>query len=204
MLECMHGDPGAIMKTRNKLSSLTFLAVAALALPLASAQDLRAGLWEFTLAVGAGGPMTQKQFAAAMRKTVAAMPAQMRKEYEAEAARAQTRITDTHVSSKACVTPAQVANRQWLFPQPGKCTNLTSPKVRGTMTFAYSCTDPHSSGQGRVTFKGTTGFTEVMRGSSRLVMGDRSHDMAFSNRTSGRWLGANCGAIRPREMPATE
>lgn len=187
------------MKARHTLSALALLAFAALAAPSAPAQDLRPGLWEVSLTIGAGAAMTQKQFADAMRKTVAAMPAEMRAEYEAEAARTQTRITDSVVTSKACVTPAQVANRKWLFPQPGKCTNRMSRKVRGTMKFSYSCTDPTSSGAGSVTFRGSTRFTEQMRGTTPAVLGGRFREMAFNNRTSGRWLGADCGSIRPRE-----
>lgn len=183
------------MKARASLFTSALLAFAALALPPASAQDIKPGLWEMTSTIGPGNGMTQKEFAEAMRRTVAAMPAEARKEQQASAAREHLRITDTATTVQGCITAAQAAQRERLFKEPGKCTTRIAPKVGSTVRFSFSCTDPQSSGDGSVTFDGTTGFIHEVRSTSRHVSGGRTTDATSSMRTSARWLGAACGNV---------
>jgi hypothetical protein len=64
------------------------------------------------------------------------------------------------------------------------------------MKISFTCTNPPSSGEGRMTFVSPEAYTMSMTmnteadGKSRKVIMD----------SAGKWLSADCGAIKPRVM----
>ena len=61
------------------------------------------------------------------------------------------------------------------------------------MKMAFACTNPPSSGDGQVTFNGSEGYTSQMNISTQVSGKTEKVNMEGSD----KWLGADCGNIKP-------
>jgi hypothetical protein len=192
-----------------QLTALCLLALGA-AVP-ASAQTVRPGLWEINNKMaGASDPRMQEmrkaQLAnmAAMRKQVDSMPPEQRKQMQAMMAKlgqASQMTEDGGMTMKMCVTPEMAAQQKLTTQQREGCTNTRSPAVGGVIKISYSCVKPASHGEGTVTLSGDTGYTMNM--TMHVTEGGRNTTTSMA--TSGKWLAASCGDVKPpaMHMPAT-
>lgn len=97
---------------------------------------------------------------------------------------------------KLCMTQEMV-DRNEVSSHQGDCTHTNSPRLGNTMKFAFVCTKPPSSGEGVVTFTSPEAYS--MKMSATTSINGRPEKMDMQN--SGRWLGADCGNIKPLVMP---
>ena len=65
------------------------------------------------------------------------------------------------------------------------------------MNMKFTCANPPSNGDGQFTFSGDTAYTMKMN-VSRAVQGAPKTTTIDS---SGKWAGANCGAVKPITVP---
>lgn len=172
----------------------------------ASAQTMKPGLWEITNQVQSGG----KDMSAAMermQKQMAAMQPEQRKMMQDMLAKQGVQMGASGgasgggsrgggMSVKICVTPEMVARNEIGPKQQGNCTHTNSPRVGGTMKYSFQCTQPPSSGQGEVTFSSPEAYAMKMA----VTSAERKMEM----QTNGKWLDANCGDIKPIQMPAAK
>lgn len=160
----------------------------------ASAQSLKPGLWESThkSEFGAGGEMQQRM--AQAQQQMANMPPEQRKMMEEMMARRGMSMNagGSGMTVKYCLTKEQ-AERRDVPTGRGDCKTTKQQLSGGTMHFAFTCTNPPSSGEGEVTFSSPEAYHMKMATTS-TVQG-RPEKMAME--ASGRWLGADCGDIRP-------
>ena len=163
-----------------------------------SAQTMKPGLWEMTSSLQNGG----KDLTAAMermQKQMASMPPEQRKMMQDMMAKQGVQMSASGVggmSIKMCLTQEMV-DRQEIGPkQQGDCTQTTSPRVGGTMKYSFKCTKPVSSGEGEVTFSSPEAYSMKMK----VVSAARTMDM----QSTGKWLGANCGDIKPIKVPTAK
>lgn len=185
-----------------KRSTILILAAAAASLP-AAAQTMKPGLWETTSKVeSANGEMAAAM--AQMQKQLAAMPPEQRKAMAEMMAKhgggmqLPTMNPDGSMVTKMCMTKEMIARSELLTQQQnGSCTHKNSPVVGGVMTMTFSCTSPPSSGEARFVFRGDTGYSMTMN--SKGVMNGKNESVSID--ASGKWLGADCGGIKPLVMP---
>ena len=164
----------------------------------ASAQNMKPGLWEITNHLQSGG----QDLTAAMermQKQMASMPPEQRKMMQDVMAKQGVQIGAGGaggMSVKMCLTPEMVERNEVAPKQQGDCTHTSSPRVGGTMKYSFKCTKPPSSGQGEVTFTSPEAYSMKMTMSNA----ERTMDM----QATGKWLGANCGDIKPILVPTAK
>jgi hypothetical protein len=164
----------------------------------AGAQSLKPGLWEVTHKMqSASGQMEQQM--AQMQKQMAAMPPEQRKMMEEMMAKQGVRMGSAGpggMSMKICMT-REMAERSEIPAQQGDCKTTRQSRSGNTMKMAFTCTNPPSSGEGEVTFTSPEAYTVRMAVSTRVQGKPEKMNMDGA----GRWLGADCGNIKPMAPP---
>lgn len=165
------------------------------------AQTLQPGLWEFSTQMQGA---QADQMAAAMekmQKQMASMPAEQRKMMEDMMAKRGMQIgTDGNggMSTKICMTPEMV-ERNMVGHQGdrGECSHTMAPRSGNSMKFSFVCSKPPSSGEGEVTFLGRDSFTQHVTVTTTV----KGQPQTVEMQSRGKWLGADCGNIKPLAIP---
>jgi hypothetical protein len=178
-------------------SSLVAAAAAALciaSLP-ASAQTMKPGLWEINNKMG-GGQMDQAM--AEMHKQMAQMPPAERKQMEDMLAKQGVRMSPGAgggMTVQMCMTK-EMAERNDMPMQDG-CRMTQNTRSGNTMKMAYACTNPPSSGEGQVTFSSPEAYSSKMT----MRMQEKGKTETMTMDTTGKWLKADCGNVKPFTPP---
>lgn len=188
------------MRVRHLALSCSALAFSALALP-AQAVDIKPGLWETNNKMGAGNGKLQ-QAMAMVQQQMAGMSAEQRQRIEGAMASQGVVISNDGVIAKACITPEMAAKQQLPMQQHGNgsngnCSSQHSPMVGNTMKFSFSCTNPQGRGEGSVTFTSPTAYIS----STRVTTTATGTSETVNVESTGRWLAAECGSVKPMAMP---
>ncbi|MBL8303498.1 MAG: DUF3617 domain-containing protein [Ideonella sp.] len=174
------------------------LAAVLLSLPLAAwaqAQKLRPGLWEhgFSLKSQSG------QMEAAMKQmqqSMASLPPDQRKMMEDMMARQGVGVGASGNTVRLCLTPEEAERDSPPPPQDG-CTQ-TSKRSGNVWQVAFQCKGPPpSSGEGQVTLLGPTAYAGNF--TMRTVQDGKPEQLQMTQ--TGKWLGADCGKVRPLAAP---
>ena len=184
--------------------SITVLRVTTAAILLvttacATAQTQKPGLWEMTTKVQSGG-QDMGAAMAKMQKQLESMPPDQRKMLEDMMAKQGVQMGSSGgggVTVKICMTKEMFDQAHMAKPSE-HCTHSISPRSGNTQKFTFSCTQPPSQGQGEVTYLSPEAYTTKMTGKNTVGGKESSMDM----QSSGRWLGSDCGNIKPFKMPA--
>jgi hypothetical protein len=181
-----------MMKTRHVFAAI----VAGTFAVGASAQNLKPGLWEVTQNVkgGAGdmsGGMSQ------MHQQMASMPPHERKMMEDMMAQRGMKMGSGGMSTRTCMTK-EMLERNELPTQKDDCKTTKQQRSGNTMKFSVSCSNPPSSGEGQVTYVSPEAYT--MKMNVNTTVSGKPETMSMD--TSGKWLGSDCGSIKPMGAPA--
>ena len=168
-------------------------AVLAIALP-AGAQTMKPGLWEIHNKMS-GGQMDQAM--AEMQKQLAQMPPEQRKQMEAAMAQQGVKMVPGAGGGMAvqmCMTREMVERND--VPVQNGCTTTQNRKSGNRVQFAFRCSNPPSSGEGEMSFTPesyTSHMTmkSVVQGKTETLVSD----------STGKWLKADCGNVKPPQMP---
>ena len=123
------------------------------------------------------------------------MPPAQRKQMEQMLAQQGLGMGPTGQTLKVCITPEQ-ANLDAIAPQEGCIQNVkrTGPN---SVAMTFSCKgdsdQPPTSGEGAITFSGPTAYAGNFKVKTTSNGKPEQIDMA----QSGKWLAAECGAIKP-------
>lgn len=174
------------MKTR------LVLAGAVLAAAATHAQSIKPGLWEHAFTIkSASGQMEGAM--AEMQKQMAALPPDQRKMMEQMMAQQGVGMGPKGQSVKICITPEEAA-RQEVPAAEGNCTQKVTQRSGSTIKVSFSCGAPHpSSGEGEISFQSPTAYTGKTTVTTTVQGKPERMDMT----TSGKWLSADCGAVKP-------
>lgn len=178
--------------------ALPFAALALAAQPVL-AQDFKAGLWETNSKVGSGSGKLQGLMAMAQQQ-MAAMSPEQRARVDGMMARQGVVLSNDGVVAKLCVTAEMAKSHQLPMQQRGSCNYQTAPMAGNTVKYSFSCTNPQGAGDGTATFSSPTAYTAT----TRLTTTATGESETMNVDSSGRWLGADCGSIRPLELPAAK
>jgi hypothetical protein len=185
---------GETMKLHTGIAALAFVAMST----GASAQTIKPGLWEFTTQMSGGGGKMSDAMAQA-QKEMANMPPEQRKMMQDLMAKQGVQMgagAGGGMTVKVCMTQEMVDRNEVSSHQDG-CTHTNSPRMGNTMKFSFVCTKPPSKGEGQVTFTSAEAYS--MKMSTTTTVQGRTEKMDMQN--SGRWLGSNCGSIKPLVVP---
>ena len=176
-----------------------WLATAALALcgAMAAAQTQAPGLWEHTVDLkSADGEV--EMAVTLMRQQLAAMSPEQRAQMETMLARRGVSLGATGTVMKACVTADEAA--QPAAPKLGaNCTQQIVSRSGATLKLTFACSRPQPlRGEGEVTFDGERSYT----GHAAVTMPFLGKPRQMTMTLGGRWLGADCGNVRPLPAPA--
>lgn len=187
------------MNVHQKVFGL-FLTLA-IAVPC-SAQTMKPGLWDInTLMKSADGEMEKAM--AGMQEALASMPPEQRKQMEDMMAKQGVKMgagSGGALNTKVCMSKEMVERNSFPMNNRAGCSEQRGPLVNGKMKASYRCTNPPSSGEAEFTFKGDTAFAMTMH--STTTVAGKSEKMSMES--AGRWLGADCGNIKPLAIPKTK
>lgn len=173
-----------------KLHYLT-LPFAALAFS-AQAQTIKPGLWETNNKIASGSGKVNDMMAMAQQQ-LASMNPEQRAKIEGMMARQGVMLNNDGVVAKVCITPEMAAKRQLPVQQRGNCSFQHAPLAGKTMSYSFTCTNPDGRGEGSATFNSPTAYTS----STRVTTTATGASETVSIDSTGRWLAADCGAVRP-------
>jgi len=175
------------------------LAAAALAAcGAATAQSqMKPGLWEITHKTQSSSGQMEQQMAQ-MQQQMANMPPEQRKMMEEMMAQRGMKIgAGGGMTMKVCMTKEMV-ERHEMPTNRGECKSTQQAMSGNTMKVAFSCVNPPSSGEGQFTFN--SGESYNMKMVVNTTLQGRPETMNMEG--TGKWLGADCGAVKPIRPPA--
>jgi hypothetical protein len=165
----------------------------------AGAQNLKPGLWEVTHKMqSSSGQMEQGM--SQMQQQMANMPPEQRKMVEEMMAKQGMKPGaggPGGMSVKTCMTKEMVEKNE-LPAQQGDCKTTHQSRSGNTMKFGMVCTNPHSTGEGQVTFISPEAYSMKMVMHTKVDGKPEKMNMDGS----GKWLAADCGNIKPMAPPA--
>ena len=171
------------------------LAAASLAVAClpAGAQQLKPGLWEISNKMKGNAEMDKAM--ADMQQQLAAMPPDQRKQMEAMMSQRGVRMAQPAagggMAMQVCMT-REMAERNDVPMQEG-CTMTKQQRSGNTMKMAYTCSRPPSSGEGEFTFMGGEAYKSHMV----VTTSAKGKPETMEMDGAGKWLGADCGSVKP-------
>ena len=188
------------------LGAVVLLAAAPAPAP-AQAQKLTPGLWEHSMTMKSSDPRLAEGMAR-MQKELAAMPPEQRKQMEAMMA-AQGMNMNMQAGAagaggpasvaKVCLTPEQAARDEMPPPAEGDCKQTSTQRSGNTLRMKFACTGAGNgkrpaTGEGEYTLEGP----KAHRGRTTIDTQEAGKTVRMEMNHSGRWLAADCGAVKPR------
>lgn len=180
----------------TQMNRITFIAglLSAALLPLpATAQTSEPGLWEHRITMTSGSGRMEGAMAQ-MQQELAKMPPEQRKMMEQMMASQGMGMGGGANTVRLCLSKEQAA-RDEMPTGDDKCRQTSLTRSGNTVRFAFVCDGkPPTKGEGSYTFQGSKAY------SGRTVI-DTVVDgkpERIESQVQGRWLGADCGALKPR------
>lgn len=188
------------MKTRH-LIALCLLAQGPLAGSAAQAQPgrMQPGLWEQSVTMKSASGQMEAQMAQ-MQQQMASMPPEQRKMVEQMMARQGVGMgaAGQPHTVRLCITPEQ-AERQDVAQHDGNCKQELLQRSGNTLRYRFACTGEHpTSGEGEYTLASPTSYS----GKASVLTQVKGKPEKMDMTTQGRWVSADCGAIKPRTSAA--
>ncbi|HYF20691.1 MAG TPA: DUF3617 domain-containing protein [Ramlibacter sp.] len=156
-------------------------------------QQLKPGLWE--MQHKAGGDSKLGEAMEQMRKEMANMPPEQRKQMEAMMSRSGVQVQQGPgggMSARVCLTK-EMAERNEVPASQGDCKITRQQRSGNTLTMAFTCTNPPSSGESQVTFHSPESY--AMKTTATTTVEGKAERMTMEG--SGKWLSADCGSVKP-------
>ncbi|MBK6322141.1 DUF3617 domain-containing protein [Candidatus Aalborgicola defluviihabitans] len=181
------------MKLHTALACLLLVAGAG----TASAQNMKPGLWEISTQMKGSGQMGDAM--AQAQKQMENLPPDQRKMMQDMMAKQGVQLGNNSgggMTIKVCMTQEMVDRNEVGRQEPG-CTHTYSQRTGNTMQFSYVCTKPPSSGEGQITFASPEAYNMKMTSTTTVQGAPQKIEM----QNNGRWLGGDCGTIKPLAMP---
>jgi hypothetical protein len=183
---------GGVTMTNNMIKSQGRLIMSALTLipmiALADKLDVKTGLWESTTITEIGGMAMPSM----PPEVLAKMPPEQRAQMEAM----MNRGSGNPVTSQSCVTEKDL--ERGLRPEPTKEQSCKVDSISSsgkTQETHVTCTT--SRGKSTGVFKMTATSRESYEGTMDMNTAANGRPMTIKMRLKGKWLGANCGNVKP-------
>src|SRR5882757_5546586 len=177
---------------RTSLFALVFFALIASA--ATDNLSIKPGLWEVTTSSESkGAPPVDAARKAEMEKMMTKMSPEMRARIEASQKKSQA-MAGPRVS-KSCVTKEDLSRPLGMGTEDGKCTRTIIKSTSSSQEIRVDCAigERKSTALLRVTATNSENWTGTMDTSIPTAKGD----ITVRTNMSGKWLGADCGDVKP-------
>jgi hypothetical protein len=178
--------------TLSTLLACVCTSVFALALP-AHAQDMKPGLWAMSNNFSSKDPQVQNAMSM-LQQRMAGMSPEQRAQIEQMMKKNGVQVDaagDGSLQTKMCLTREMIARRE--FPvQQGDCKQSFTPAGSNGGHVTLACTKPRITGEGDLTLIGDTAYRANMH-----IVNEGGPSQAIDVNVMGKWLSADCGALRP-------
>jgi hypothetical protein len=163
-------------------------------MPSALAQmAMKPGLWENSVQMRSGNGQMEAAMAQ-MQSQMASLPPDQRKMMQDMMAKQGVGVGAQPNTVRVCVSP-EAAARGEMPASDGKCQQTITQRSATGMKFSFNCPgNPPTRGEGEYRFDGPGAYSGKMV-MNTLVDGKPER---LEMMQSGRWLGADCGALKPR------
>jgi hypothetical protein len=185
-------------KTMRLLAAAIVAAFGACCSVGALAQAIKPGLWQITTKMdgAAGAQMMQGQ--AQMQEQMKNMPPDQRKMVEEMMAKQGMRPgagAGGGMNMQMCISK-EMAERSEVPMNNGDCKVTQQQRTGNTMKASFACTNPPSTGTAQITFAGSDAYNSKV--TVNTAVNGKPESMTVDS--SGKWLGADCGNIKPPPM----
>ena len=167
----------------------------------AAAQNLKPGLWEVTNKVQGGSAEMEKARAEAQQQMASMSPAERKMMEDMMAKRGMKMGAGGPgaMSAKMCLTKEMI-ERNEVGAQQGDCKTTKQQRSGSTIKMVFSCANPPSSGEGQFTIVSPEAYTMKMA----ITSAARGKPETMNMDGAGKWVGADCGNIKPARPPNTK
>jgi Protein of unknown function (DUF3617) len=178
---------------------LLFAALVMTAGPALAQSKLTPGLWEHQTRIKTGSGQMEAAMAQ-MQQQLASMPPEQRKQMEEAMGRQGMGMGGPMAPGgampiKICLSPEQAARDEVPMQEDGNCKITSRTRSGNTFKFTMACTGPREgSGEGEVTYVSS----KEHKGRMKITSKRGGRDETMEMETSAKWLGADCGALKPR------
>ncbi|WP_182915660.1 DUF3617 domain-containing protein [Massilia cavernae] len=157
---------------------------------------MKPGLWEINNKLKSKDGQVEKAMSL-VQSYMDGMPPEQRKALEAKVAQQgftmPAMTANGGILAKMCVTKEMVARNFVPVQSAGNCTVTQKPISSSVMKVSFRCTAPESSGDGEMRFHGDSAYSMTMRMTSNAAGAMQAADME----STGNWIGADCGSVKP-------
>jgi hypothetical protein len=166
---------------------------------VAHAQTQAPGLWEHTFRMKSpGGEMEKAQ--AQMQAQLDAMPPEQRKQMDAMMKSRGVTMGAQGTTAKFCLTKEQAAKPPEAR-MTGDCKPADIKRSGNTMSYKFACTTPQQvNGEGQLTYVSDKAYT----GTANVTTQAQGQARQMTMEMTGKWLGADCGDVKPLGAPPSK
>lgn len=158
-------------------------------------QKLAPGLWEQSMTMKSASGQIEQQMSQ-MQREMAKLPPDQRKMMEQMMGSRGVGMgagPGQPTTVRVCVTPEQAA-RDELPQHDGRCKQTAMERSGNKLRFRFACSgEPPTSGEGEYTFESSKAHS----GNVVINTAVQGRPERMEMQTRGRWLAADCGAIKP-------
>jgi hypothetical protein len=171
---------------------------------MAQQKQMAAGLAEQRKLMEEAMARMQKQLAdlpPEQRKVMEDMLAKQRMNMGALSGDPGTSMSGHTSVTKWCLSKEMAAQRQLPIQQQGICTYTYSALDGNRKKTSFTCTEPATSGESIVSFSGDSAYSATTHARIQVTSSATGTPEIMSAETTGKWLGPDCGDIKPFQMP---
>jgi len=96
------------------------------------------------------------------------------------------------MAMKICMTK-EMAERSEVPASQGDCKTTRQQRTGNTMTVAFTCTRPPSTGEAQMTFHNSESYSSR----AKVTSSPNGKPETMTMEGTGKWLAADCGAVKP-------
>jgi len=192
--------------SRSRPAALVLAAslAAVAALPLsaqAQASHMAPGLWEQTMTMKSSNPEMEAKMAE-MQQRLASLPPEQRAMVESQmkSRGMQMGAGGSGTTIRMCVSK-EMSEREPTPPKDSRCEHQQMERSGSSVKYKFSCAgqdgQPPTTGEGTFSMTGPNSYT----GTSTVNTVVQGKPTLMTSTMSGKWLGSDCGDIKPMQMP---
>lgn len=167
-------------------AGLIFCAAVAAENPIAGL-NIKPGLWEIQHKTSVNGQRLPD-----MQQMMANVPPGMRGQVEDMMKKNGANLTEKGIG--VCVTPEQIARAEFANDPKGHCKTSDIKHNGNKLSLKMRCDDPKGEGETEITQINPEKWTSM----THMTIDERGQSQVINSEASGRWLGADCGDVKPR------
>lgn len=183
------------MPTVSRLLAASGFACALAAPALAqNAPPIKPGLWEVHMQhEGAGMPRQMPDMSEHLKN----MPPEQRKQMEAMMKERGVDMSGGPGKMRICLDKASLDQGRWQGGEQGGCKTDVLSRSATSWKWKSVCTEPQAVSEGEASFATAESYTVR----STTTMTRRGEERTIKTTLNSKWLGADCGDVKPVQAP---